>query len=291
MELGDYAQRPATVGSRDRLAFSRHGADTHLYRFDAALPDERIAASSSCESDPLFSPDGGACVYLGAFGGFAIWVAAADGSGAQQFTHGMKGAGAGSPSWAPDGHTIAFDAERPTSACPHLDRRCRGGASSNHDSDAEIRWRRRGRRDGQWIYFSARRGQRTRHLARSGGGGPPRAGDADWQRVPGNRILRRGESPVPAEARGGFSIAAAAALRRSAAAACRLCQNSMPLPQPDAWSSMWRASLAMNPSLHTLDMVTGQDRILGRLEHFPPDSCSMSALRCRRMEETVIYKG
>jgi len=71
---GDHAQRPATVASRDRLVFSRYGWDAHLYRFDPALPHERIAASSSYEGDPRFSPDGRHLAFTsGRSGDVAIW--------------------------------------------------------------------------------------------------------------------------------------------------------------------------------------------------------------------------
>jgi hypothetical protein len=44
-----------------------------------------------------------------------------------------------------------------------------------------------------------------------------------------------------------------------------------------------------NPSLHTIDMATGQDRILGRLEHFPP--MSATSLAVSPDGKTVVYEG
>ena len=49
---------PATAASRDRLVFSQLRWDSHLYRFNAGLPAEQVAASSSFETDPNLSPDG-----------------------------------------------------------------------------------------------------------------------------------------------------------------------------------------------------------------------------------------
>ena len=46
----------------------------------------------------------------------------------------------------------------------------------------------------------------------------------------------------------------------------------------------------MNPSLHTIDTITGQDRILGRLDHFPPDSWHVS-LAVSPDGRTVLYRG
>jgi len=54
----EWAEYPATTASRDRLVFSHSEWDSHLYRFNAALPAEHVAASSSFETDPHFSPDG-----------------------------------------------------------------------------------------------------------------------------------------------------------------------------------------------------------------------------------------
>ena len=45
-----------------------------------------------------------------------------------------------------------------------------------------------------------------------------------------------------------------------------------------------------NPSLHTLDTVTGQDRILGRLDHFPPRMPHVS-LAVSPDGKTVLYGG
>jgi Tol biopolymer transport system component len=63
--------------SRDRLVFSQFGWDMHLYRFNAGLPAEQVAASSSFETDPHFSPDGRRQAFGSArAGNVAIWVAA-----------------------------------------------------------------------------------------------------------------------------------------------------------------------------------------------------------------------
>ena len=171
---------PATVGSRDRLAFSRKGADTHLYRFNAALPDERIAASSSWESDPHFSPDGRRLAFSsGRSGGFAVWVAAADGSGAQQLTHGIEGGWGGSPSWAPDGHTIAFDESDPPDAHSHIwTVDAEGGAIRQITNGANDQMAPTWSGDGRWIYFSARQGHGLDIWRIPVAGGAAAAGDA-----------------------------------------------------------------------------------------------------------------
>ena len=55
---GGHAEHPAAATSRDRLVFSQYDWDLHLYRFAPGKPLERVAASSSSEGDPHFSPDG-----------------------------------------------------------------------------------------------------------------------------------------------------------------------------------------------------------------------------------------
>ena len=105
----EFAEYPATAASRDRLVFSQFEWDGHLYRFNAGLPAEQVAASSSFETDPHFSPDGRRLAFgSGRSGNVAIWVAAADGSDARQLTHDTR-QWAGSPAWSPDGRSIAFD--------------------------------------------------------------------------------------------------------------------------------------------------------------------------------------
>ena len=87
----EWAEYPATAASQDRLVFSQFRWDWHLYRFNAGLQAEPVAASSSFEADPNFSPDGRRLAFgSGRSGHVAIWVAAADGSDARQLTHNTR---------------------------------------------------------------------------------------------------------------------------------------------------------------------------------------------------------
>ena len=105
------AAMPATTLSTDRLAFVRIVVDTDVYRFQAGHPSQPVLASSFLETETRFSPDGRRLAFSSMRAGdtFNIWLAAADGSGAQQLTRG-PGFQQGSPSWSPDGRRIAFDA-------------------------------------------------------------------------------------------------------------------------------------------------------------------------------------
>ena len=52
------ASSPATVFSRDRLAFVRDSGDVDLYRFVPGRPPEVVAASSFMEAEAALSADG-----------------------------------------------------------------------------------------------------------------------------------------------------------------------------------------------------------------------------------------
>jgi hypothetical protein len=45
-----------------------------------------------------------------------------------------------------------------------------------------------------------------------------------------------------------------------------------------------------NPPLHALDVLTGRDRLLGNLEHFPPDASHVN-LAVSPDGETVLFRG
>jgi Tol biopolymer transport system component/DNA-binding winged helix-turn-helix (wHTH) protein len=285
---GDHAQRPATVTSRDRLVFSRYGWDGHLYRFDPALPHERIAASSSSEGDPRFSPDGRHLAFTsGRSGDVAIWVAAADGSGARQLTQGI-GDWQGSPAWSPDGKTIAFDAWDPHRHVHIWTVDAEGGPPRQLTKDAGDQIAPTWSADGQWIYFSAHRG-----------------GTTDIWRVrpasgPAEQVTRTGSGFLVYETSDGSSLVYQPKVGESALLLMPL-SGARPRQLVDcvrtaAFATAGRAvfyvpcELGTKPSLHTLDMVSGQDRILGRLDHFPPESWHVS-LAVSPDGRTVLYRG
>ena len=285
---GDAAVHPATVASRDRLAFSRFGWDEHLYRFDAALADERVAASSSAEGDPRFSPDGRHLAFTsGRIGDIAIWVAAADGSGAHQLTRGTWD-WQGSPSWSPDGHTIAFDASDADFRFHIWTIDAGGGPPRQITKDAGDQAAPTWSVDGQWVYFSARRGSESNiWRVRPTGGRPEQvtrtgSGSLAYETFDGANLLyqpRNGAMPLLLMPLSGGAP-----------------RQLVDCARPAAFATVGRAVFyvacepGLNPSLHTIDMLSGEDRILGRLEHFPPNSWNVN-LAVSPDGKTILYRG
>ena len=168
---GGHAEHPAAATSRDRLVFSRYDWEMHLYRFAPGKPLERVAASSSSEGDPHFSPDGRRIAFTSHRSGqFAIWVAAADGSDPRQLTS-HQWIWQGSPNWSPDGRTIAFDAHDPDGHVHVWTIPAEGGTPRRITKPTGDQTVPTWSRDGKWIYFSeAREGGRDIWRAPATGG-------------------------------------------------------------------------------------------------------------------------
>jgi Tol biopolymer transport system component len=116
---GAGATAPAMALSRDRLAFTRASRDADVYRFEVGRPAQLLVGSTFVEMEPRLSPDGRRVVFVSQRSGATsdIWVAEADGSNAQQLTHG-PGRAQGSPFWSPDGRRIAFASARLSTSHP-----------------------------------------------------------------------------------------------------------------------------------------------------------------------------
>jgi Tol biopolymer transport system component/DNA-binding winged helix-turn-helix (wHTH) protein len=147
------ARSPATTPSRNRLAFVRQHYDTDIYAFERGRPPALVIRSSLTDFTPVYSPDGRRIAFCSSRSGESveIWVAASDGSGAQQLTHG-PGRWQCSPSWSPDGRRIVFDAREETAQHLWIIDADGGGLrriTSDQGNQTDAMWARSG-----WIYYS-----------------------------------------------------------------------------------------------------------------------------------------
>jgi Tol biopolymer transport system component/DNA-binding winged helix-turn-helix (wHTH) protein len=265
----EFAEYPATAASRDRLVFSQFEWDAHLYRFNPGLPAEQVAASSSFETDPHFSPDGRRLAFgSGRSGNVAIWVAAADGSDARQLTYNTR-EWAGSPAWSPDGRSIAFDSWDGGDQVHIWTIDAEGGTprqiTTGPGSQTVPRWS----RDGRWIYFSSHQNG-ARDIWRVGAtGGQPA------------QVTRTGSGFLGYEVGDGTSLLYQPVSGDSALLLQALTGTTAPKQLVDCVRSAAFAPtgrtvvyVACDPSsrppLRVIDLDTGRDRLLGRLEHFRP---------------------
>ena len=257
------AMDPVTSGAQGRLAFTRSFVDVDVYRLQQGRSPEPVVASSFADFQGQFSPDGRHLAFGTTRSGEAseIWVAAADGSGARQLTHG-PGRWQGSPHWAPDGRRIAFDSQNADGhwhvwtidADGGLPRQITNGLGN----ETNTAWSSDGRR----IYFSA-----DVDLWRvSANGGTPervtREGADAWgiEAVDGKSVLyqpRFSEAPLLMMPLGGGPPRQLAHCVKASAFASG--------PQ-----SIFYVECGSNaaPAVHLTDLRTGRDRLLGRLEKY-----------------------
>ena len=286
---GSHAAHPAAPPARDRLVFSRYDWEAHLYRFAPGHPLERFAPSSSFELDPHFSPDGRQIAFAsGRSGEVAIWVAAADGSEARQFTS-HRWVWQGSPNWSPDGRTIAFDAFDPDNHVHVWTIPAEGGTPRRITGPTGDQARPTWSRDGRWIYFSeAREGGRDIWRVPATGGPAERitrdgSGYLAYETADGVNILyqpRYGDSPVLIAPLDGAGPA-----RRIID--CARAASFVPAGNAIVYAG---CEPGTTPSLRSLDTVTGRDRVLGTLEHFPSDPLGVG-LAVSQDRKTILFSG
>jgi Tol biopolymer transport system component/DNA-binding winged helix-turn-helix (wHTH) protein len=144
---------PYTAPTGERLAFTRKSHDEDIYRFEPGRPAQPIAPSSLFDGMPQFSPDGRRIAFCSLRSGDAmeVWVANADGSSAEQVTHGPGRFQCG-PSWSPDGHRIAFHSAGDHVHVWTVD--SEGGTPRQISNDAGDQLDPTWSHDGEWIYFS-----------------------------------------------------------------------------------------------------------------------------------------
>jgi dipeptidyl aminopeptidase/acylaminoacyl peptidase len=241
--------------------------DTDVYQFRAGRPNQPVLTSSFLETETRFSPDGRRLAFSSMRGAdtFNIWLAAADGSGAQQLTRG-PGLEQGSPWWSPDGRKIAFDVHTDDGHAHIWTMDADGGGQHPLTTDPGDQNVPYWSRDGRWIYFSADRGTRRDIWRVSAAGGPSQpvtrggAGLFACESADGKSLLyqpKDTDSPLLALPLSGGAPRQLVACVKSTAFAVGphgvyyvACD-----PSPD-------------PALHVMDPDTGYDRLLGRLEKY-----------------------
>jgi Tol biopolymer transport system component/DNA-binding winged helix-turn-helix (wHTH) protein len=261
---GGATMNPATVLSRDRLAFTHILVDTDIYRFQVGRAAQLVAGSTGQEFEPRLSGDGRRLVFGSTRSGSQeIWVAEADGSNPQRLTH-NPASGKGSPSWSPDGRRIAFDSLGDDNHWHIWMIDADGGTPRRLTTQAGDENVPTWSRDGRWIYFASDQGSGYdiwRVLAT--GGTPERmtrgaSGHFACESADGKSLLfqfKDDDSPLMALAlTGGGTRQLVACVRGSAFGAGPQGVYYVPC-KPEA-----------DPTVHVLDPYTGRDRRLGTLE-------------------------
>jgi Tol biopolymer transport system component/DNA-binding winged helix-turn-helix (wHTH) protein len=261
------AAMPATALSRDRLAFVRIVVDTEVYRFQAGRPSVPVLTSSFLEAEARFSPDGRRLAFssMRSADTFRIWMAAADGSGAQQLTRG-PGLQEGSPWWSPDGRRIAFDSFTDDWHTHIWTMDVNAGVPqrlTTEPGDQNVPY---WSRDGRWIYFSADRGT-GRDIWRV-----PAAGG------PSEQVTRGGSGRFACESQDGRSLlyqpadadSPLLALPLAGGAAQQLVECVKPTAFAAGLEGVYYVGCGSgaDADLHVMNPATGQDRVVGKLEKY-----------------------
>jgi eukaryotic-like serine/threonine-protein kinase len=256
---------PATATSRDRLAFTRILSDVDIYQFQSGSSSRPLLSSSFLESDPQVSPDGRRVAFCSNRSGesMEVWVAAADGTGAEQLTHG-PGTWQCSPHWSPDGQQIAFDSDTEDGRRHIWAIDADGGTPRQITRDEGEQIIPSWSRDGQWIYYSWAQA----------------AGRDIWRIQPAGgakqRITSDGEGLVGLESADGESLLYMSLPKRRLLA--------VPLtggPPREVVACVDGTAFAVGPervyyvacgsgdaAVHIRNPVTGEDQVLGTLEKY-----------------------
>jgi Tol biopolymer transport system component len=265
---GSDALWPTIAISRDRLAFERLLSRAHIYRFEMGRPLEAVATSSLGDWHPHFSPDGRRFAFEsgrgGGGGGNEIWLAEPEGSNLIQLTHG-PGTWQGSPRWSPDGQRIAFDSQAEDRHWDIWTIGADGGSLRRLTSDPGDENVPSWSRDGRFVYFTA--------SDRDGGPGIwriPASGGSE------ERLTHDGTGPAE-EAADGKTLF----FQRDSAESPLMALPLAGGPERPVIDCVGGWGFTVGPAgvyhlgckadqravpLYLLDLATGRDRLLGKLE-------------------------
>ena len=197
---GDYSRHPAIAPAGDRLAFERASQGLSIYKLRARGEPEPVLVSTAWDFNPQFSPDGGRIAFSSVRSGDLeeIWLASADGSGAEQLTHG-PGTRQTLPAWSPDGLQIAFESTGANGRADIWVIPAKGGVPRKVTTDPGEENAPTWSRDGKRIYFLSDRN-----------GAGQRGGRDTWQVPseggPATRVTVGGSSPVVFESFDGKAL-------------------------------------------------------------------------------------
>lgn len=169
LPFGDDAWRLSVARDTGRLAFERYFVDHNIWRIPGpnASNDaiaQKLISSTWDELIAAYSPDGSRIAFMSTrSGGWAIWVANADGSSPRQVTNwGFENL----PSWSPDGQSIGFTSRKypvdePEAPVPALVSRpmqafmvsLAGGVPQSVAEDSVYSVAPAWSHDGRWIYY------------------------------------------------------------------------------------------------------------------------------------------
>jgi Tol biopolymer transport system component len=164
------ATKPAALPSQHKLIYTRSFRITDIWRL--ALPGVQdqhpsprveVIGSQGENDSAQFSPDGKQIAFISDRSGTRqLWVSNADGTGAAELTH-SRGLPVGTPRWSPDSREIAYDSVDNGHSVIYIVSAAGGFsqlfAASNWD-DMMPSWS----RDGKFIYFLSRRGEKSLQL-------------------------------------------------------------------------------------------------------------------------------
>ncbi len=281
-----FAGEPATLASRDRLAFSRTTTDIDIFTLHADGTSEGVAVSSAGDVGPDISADNHQFAFSSGRAAevMEIWVAGIRGENVRQLTHG-PGSFQGSPSWSPDGHRVAFDS-RSVDRDVHVwvidedggglrqlttsrgGQTCLGGRGTASGSTTRPT-RDRAETSGACLLPVARQNRsRTREAAK----GAPILGRQKLLYKPPDTDEAFGDAPLLMA-----PIASGAPIQLVG------CVHARGFAESPSGVYYAACDSGSSPTLHVINPSTRQDRVLGRLEDFYVD------LTVSPDEKTVLY--